>query len=526
MKKVLFTIAAAVMMFAATSCKKESINEPEVMRDPEANEFLATIDGGAIAQNAPKVGNGMNTMATFDQTDKLKVMWQQGDVIYVNGTANAFTCNSDPKNSNRAYFENKTGFPTGYQAEEYHAFYSTSVSPNANAASGTLSAIQYYNPGNQAENLPMYAHSTDHWLNFSNICAAVKIYVPCTADHIVIKNTSAAMNGAFKVQSNVAVMQGAPDDDNKKITIYKGTQGHTEAFNACDSLYIAIPAGTYHGFEIAFLNQSEDTIYTTGKGGNLTVEANKLYRIVGYKYTDVLPGKFSVSATQQKVQFTVGNLLRTGSTTYVYSFEEKQTGYRNTKLERMADGKDYYGYYNNCDQSYTVGDSTYNVLTSDEMIYLLRCGKRNGSSTTPTPETKARPNAAGLNAFAYVNDGTKDILCLLVAPDDATGFKPSRTKYTLKEVNSMGLLCLPMAGYIQTSGGDNTAPVAITGKPYDGEISARYWAPKSSQTSNSKDFLQVDIVDGTLNFNQYRIYESANAGSGTISRSIRLVKRL
>ncbi|MCQ2330331.1 MAG: hypothetical protein MJZ93_07255, partial [Paludibacteraceae bacterium] len=183
MKKVLFTIAAAVMMFAATSCKKENVNEPENFnREPEAYEFLATVNGGATTQNAPKVGDGMNTMATFnpDPDNKTQVLWQQDDQITVNGEV--FTCNSNPSSDNRAYFVNEEKSP--FHRDVYHAFYSTSVTPNADA-SGTLNDIQYYNPERQAENLPMYATSTDHWLNFSNICAAIKIYVPCTADHIV-----------------------------------------------------------------------------------------------------------------------------------------------------------------------------------------------------------------------------------------------------------------------------------------------------------------------------------------------------
>lgn len=421
------------MVFAATSCKKEKINEPEndLNREPAANEFLATIDDGGMALNAPRVNDGMGTLATFDQTDKLKVMWQQGDVIYVNGTANAFTCNSDPKNSNRAYFENKTDFPTGYQAEVYHAFYSTSVTPNADA-SGTLSAIQYYNPENQAENLPMYAHSTDHWLNFSNICAAIKIYVPCTADHIVISNTSAPLHGNFTInESNVAVMESITDDEYKKITIRKKIKAPQvdDDFHACDSLFIAIPAGTYAGFQIAFYDGNDSIIYTTGpSGNNLRVEANKIYKIAGYKYTDLLPGVFT-AANGTLCRFTAGNLTGTSDTGYGFASNQTEPG-------------------------------TY-----------------------------------------YDNTG-------------AEAFNPNRHHYTLKEANSMGLLCLPIAGYY-----DGSTLVDYDGS---GRILARYWS--ISSVSQTYKYLKIGVKPSTFEFEDEEVKGVGDAPGSTYRFSIRLCK--
>ena len=519
MKKVLFTIAAAVMMFAATSCKKENVNEPENFnREPEAYEFLATVNGGATTQNAPRVNDGMGTMATFDPETLTQVMWQVGDTIKVNGIP--FTCTTNPGKGegqvNRAYFENDNYKTSGYHADEYHAFYSTSVS-NTSGNGGTLNAIQYYNPENQAENLPMYATSTDHWLNFSNICAAIKIYVPCTADHIVIKNTSAAMNGAFDVQSNVAVMNvPQPNDGNKKITIYKGTQGHTTAFNACDSLFIAIPAGTYEGFEIAFLNQSGDTIYTTGAGGTLNVSANHIYRIVGYKYPNhLLPGKFKVS-NNEYVQFTTGNLWRKGSEgSYEYHFEDNQNGYPITY------DVNHVGHFNDL-VTPMFGDTLYDAWTHDEFTYLL--------GLTYQDDRKWYCSRSKVS-FAQVDD----VWCLLVAPDGATAFNPNRHNYTLKEVNSMGLLCLPFAGNLANVP-EKGGMIVVFDSRYaanNDNIMAKYWA----KDFYHDEFVTTDIlryIPSVTNFTPYKTngpediinpMEAVNLTTSQVGRPIRLLYR-
>ncbi|MCQ2343673.1 MAG: hypothetical protein MJ002_01975 [Paludibacteraceae bacterium] len=495
MKKVLFTIAAAVMMFAANSCKKESINEPEVMHDPKANEFLAAIDGGGMVQNAPSVNDGMNTMATFNPNDKLQVLWQRGDVIKVNGID--FTCTTYPLDDGRAYFENNY-YKDGFHADVYHAFYSTSVSiTNANN-SGTLNECQYYNPVNQAENLPMYATSTDHWLNFSNICAAIKIYVPCTAHHIVISNTSAPMNGGFTVQGNKAVMDNASaqslSDNEKKITIYKkGTQGQTTDFHACDSLFIAIPEGTYAGLQIAFYENNGDAtpIYTTGGSNNpLTVTANHIYRIVGYKYTNLLPGKFRVgTGPNDYVKFTTGNLWKDGSSSY--HFENNQTDY---PTEYDAN---YIGHFTDLVTT-EVDGIAYDALNSSEFSSLINYNR-------------------DLVSFAQVDN----VLCVLVAPDGATAFNPTRDSYTLKEVNSMGLLCLPFAGNCAQG-----KVFANSGNPKDNQIWAKYW---ESDTDDSGTFRSYISITNNTPFNEFGENDIIEGCSSTlptsVARPIRLVKR-
>ncbi|MCQ2330121.1 MAG: hypothetical protein MJZ93_06175, partial [Paludibacteraceae bacterium] len=324
-----------------------------------------------------------------------------------------------------------------------------------------------------------------------NICAAIKIYVPCTADHIVIKNTSAPLHGNFTInESNVAVMESTTDDEYKKITIRKKTKAPQvdDDFHACDSLFIAIPAGTYAGFEIAFYDGNDDLIYTTGPSGedkDLTVAANKIYRIVGYNYNKdqyLLPGKFKVS-DDEYVQFTAGNLCRKGSEgSYEYHFEDNQNGYPTTY------NTNHVGHFNDL-VTKTVGGIEYDAWTSEEFTYLL--------GLTYQDDRKWYCSRSKVS-FAQVDD----VWCLLVAPDGATAFNPNRHNYTLKEVNSMGLLCLPFAGNLAEVKGSMVVVFHSDAPKSDGSIMAKYWAKDFYHDQNvTTDILRY--IPSVTNFTPY-----------------------
>lgn len=210
-----------------------------------------------------------------------------------------------------------------------------------------------------------------------------------------------------------------------------------------------------------------------------------------------LPGEFSVSDTK-KVKFTRSNLYWDG---YEFRFEAKQTDYQtswNTKhvshfYWQRTQKTSYATTYNdgNADPTdvpffaeshgLTVeGTPGLYVLSNDEWSYLIN----------------TRTNAGKLYKNFVSVDG---INCLIIAPDDFLG--TLKTSYTLDEINTLGLVCLPAAG---TRDGSSLN--------YGGS-SGSYWS-----SSPNPDHFSWAI---SLVFSSARVSILSNARN--IGRSIRLV---
>lgn len=159
----------------------------------------------------------------------------------------------------------------------------------------------------------------------------------------------------------------------------------------------------------------------------------------------LLPGKFTVNDSGKKVQFTNGNLYWDGSE---FRLEEKQTNYPTEWNEIHIGHLSWTNWVNYClwnERPYDKGyacHSPYNegleywcsekhpitvqgikdlfVLSESEWDYLIK--KRSKRGVT-------------------VDDQAN---CLIIAPD---GYNDElKSSYTIDEVNSLGLLCLPPAG--------------------------------------------------------------------------------
>ncbi|MCQ2344249.1 MAG: hypothetical protein MJ002_04905 [Paludibacteraceae bacterium] len=274
MKKVLLAAATVAMLFA-TSCKKD-VNAPENIQLGE-NEFLATIDNGAVPQNAPAVRDGMNTMATID--GDRRVFWEESDHIAINGCE---------------YMAETYGNPVKFtpvnpnqvaEGNEFHAFYPASIASEGPHHNGTLPEVQIYTADNNASNLPMYAYSDNKQLTFHNICAVLKIEVP--ADFAGATKIEASsdqiMNGGFSISNPndkyTAVMDGNEyaeyvGDEFKKVSIRKSDY---TPFVEDEVVYIAVPAQEYTNLRVEFFN-GDNTLWhkTLDK---CTLEVNKIYNI-------------------------------------------------------------------------------------------------------------------------------------------------------------------------------------------------------------------------------------------------------
>ncbi len=222
----------------------------------------------------------------------------------------------------------------------------------------------------------------------------------------------------------------------------------------------------------------------------------------------LLKGTFSVSATK-KVQFTQGNLWWDGS---AYHFEANQTDYP-TKWNASHVGhfywtssKDYqsgnanympyaqsysYSSQSSSDKFFCGEDNPLTVdgtsgcfaMSSDEWDYLIR----------------SRTNAYNLHKYGVTVGDKKN--CLVIAPDSFSG--TLKASYTLDEISSLGLVCLPAAGYRDGS------------SFYSAESYGLYWS-STPNSSNSSDAY-------TLYFSSGNVYTSINAGRSG-GQSLRLVR--
>lgn len=159
---------------------------------------------------------------------------------------------------------------------------------------------------------------------------------------------------------------------------------------------------------------------------------------------NLLPSLFSVSASK-KVQFTKGNLYWNGSE---FKFEGSQTAYPKSTWNASHIGHFFW----TKDQAAAYADSySYATNTTTDVPFFaeskggLTVEGTSGLYALSQAEWKylieTRPNAATLCKTGVTVGATK---CFVIAPDNFTGTLVST--YTADEINTLGLLCLPVAG--------------------------------------------------------------------------------
>lgn len=256
MKKILYFVAIAMTVLVA-SCKKESVNAPEIGE----NQFMAIIDNG-VAQNAPVVGDGMTTKTRIDG---LNVYWNAGDEITINGT----TCTTS-MSGNQVLFTASAAITAQTTGSAYEAYYGCTA--------GNMPATQVFDIDDTK--FPMYAASSDKNLVFHNICGLLKVTIPAgiTATSVEV-SADQQLNGSFTINTTdaskpYAQMNGTTvTDDMKKITVNPKAE---ETFAAGSDVYVAIPQGEYTNMTLKIYGTTE-TISRTQN--SFTVDVNKIYGV-------------------------------------------------------------------------------------------------------------------------------------------------------------------------------------------------------------------------------------------------------
>lgn len=446
MQKLLYIAVAAIV--ALSSCSDENVIDNENDSNKvNAQVFTATIEGDEATRT---------TLATGSSDGQKKVNWSDGDQISVNGSLYSTTSTTNTADFTLVDGEKAAVAKSGY----YKAYYPAAL---YNSGTPTLPASYDYVSGQF--NLPMYAQSKTTELGFKNICGVLAITVPSsqmTSVSSIVVSSDKQMNGALSSISTAGVLKfksktlAAAD---KKVTLTCNASGsNTTISQAGKTFYVAIPPQTYGYLQIEVTDGTVTKTMKTTAGAEISVARNSIYPIAFAEPVDpnLLNGVFTVNAAGKKVKFTKGNLYWNGSK---YCLEEQQYNFKNTwdahhvsHFYWNSATEHKYGYMQ-CGQKYKVTDESTEdkffcceqspmtvegtsglfALTYDEWYYLIQ--------TRPTSKRKFG---------VTVTNGSKTYSnCLIIAPDEFTGTLSS--SYTLDEVNSLGLVCLPAAGYRKES---------------------------------------------------------------------------
>ena len=324
MKRISLYIIALVTLGASalTSCKKEFNGDaPTFTARLEYNE-KTQFTGGHLY---------------WSENDQVAIYGSDGRSVY-----NVILTGSTPTTNAKlqmAADETAPGDPS------YTAIYPAAIAPATNTEIITLPATQASVSG-ELTGYPMYAPETSStFLHFKNLCSVLKITMQKSGAQVskIQIITDQYINGDFKIDGSTNTLAYHNDngqDNHKKVTTLTFSNGPVSISNSHD-FYIYLPANTYDYFQIKVYDQNGDMFTRTTTSG-LTFNRSEYNYLtiptsaINFKPGDLL-GEFSVSGTQ-KVSFSKGNLLQSGST-YKFAdlqYNKTETGY--TYLFNWHDG--------------------------------------------------------------------------------------------------------------------------------------------------------------------------------------------
>ncbi|MCQ2345102.1 MAG: hypothetical protein MJ002_09395 [Paludibacteraceae bacterium] len=288
MKKTFLALAAMAMVFA-TSCNKDNGNTPEEPQDVTDNQFICEIDPTSNPQNAPRFVDGIGQMTYIDDN---YVIWQVNDKIAYYGECTnddidgdywyELTCKSTIEN-NRAYFtaEDESIGLLHFGQGEHKAYYPASLYTD-----GFLSLPNsiIVDSEHNDDKLPMYAQGQGaHYLTFHNICAVLQITIPAEITYCDKIELSANQNicGNFQIIEGgdryFARVDGYPEyptEAQRTITLEKQEE------NFGGYVYVAIPEGTYTGFNVKFYSGEDELGHTNNTSEDeIQLTTNKIYPV-------------------------------------------------------------------------------------------------------------------------------------------------------------------------------------------------------------------------------------------------------
>lgn len=403
-KRILTAMLLAVATCFAVSCQKD-----EDVIDALDNMRLSKFTGSI---NQP----GADAKTTLDGNS---VQWVSGDKVAINGKTYTAIPNSDPTTT-------KFGLPEGESDVDlvdgyYTAYYPASLLVGDQP---TLPAVQNYEAG-RISNLPMYAKSDNTTLAFHNICGVMELTLKGSkkVSGIVVSSESAALNGAFSVNSdNVAVINDAPSYANKTVTL--NCESDVQLNGTGVKFWIALPAGSH---KLTLSVYAEDGTYcdkmTTG---NVTIAANKIYSFdwqPEFSMRRELSGPFA--GNNRTIRFAMGNVIgELGARDYAFhahQYDRYLNGGENFEYERgeecdmfsrVSVDENLDGSCNGRILDYFNDGGGQWLLPSEEDMTNIIGTTRSGSTVNGLVNCRF--------AKVSINTGSETVPGIMLCPDDAT----------------------------------------------------------------------------------------------------------
>lgn len=365
MRKTFLAIASALLVLAATSCKKETEND--LSNRPV--RFTATIEE---SQNDDKT-----------QLSGYNLVWQEGDEVAVVCTGVTSKEIYLPQNAGRqvgfVYGGDMANEPTletpikgAYPAEYFSDDLSTI----------TLPCHQNY-VANSMEKFPMYGETETHGINFKNMCGVLRVRLVKPGENVtkIAVTTTTHINGTYSVSMN---SEGLPVMEH----VSDGTNGDTlycaepVSIDNATNFYIYLPAGSYSPMRIEVFND---------RGLLCSMESTVAINIERNKITTVAPpasklnfqtctGLITVNANGDQVRFAQGNLIYDNGTWKIAEHEYdvfKEDGYDQFRWSTGVNNN--YG-LGDADVTNAFGDwginigENYRTLTAEEWGVVLYSG--------------------------------------------------------------------------------------------------------------------------------------------------------
>ena len=477
-----YLIALACLGTSIVSCSKE-----EQYSNGEAPVFTASIEN--------------NSKTSFDPNGAGLVWSSSDEQVAIYGTSGPSTYNVTPATNPRQATLEIAANQSAPGNGPYKAIYPVGIATTSTIV--TIPKVQTSVSG-ELTGYPMYAQTTgtsDLQLKFKNLCSVLKITMQKANTYIskIQIITDNYINGDFAVDitNNTQPLtydisytgsNGRRDAKNhSKVTTltFTDNNGNVSIASSHD-FYVYLPAGTYNYFQIKVYDQNGDCFTRTTTSGITFNRSEYNYltiptSAINFKPGDLL-GEFSVSATQ-KVSFSKGNLLQSGST---YKFADLQ-------YNKTEDGYTYLFNWHSNSSSQTMnerganpisnGGNTANMwrtLTQSEWGYLL---KYNGGRPYSWRWAQVQVNSIGgmiifPDAFNWPLDDSK--IPANLNQNATTAWNGQN--YSLDEWSTLeacGCVFLPITGYHSSSSFD---PSSVSQTDY-----GYYWS-SSPQDNSSRNY--------------------------------------
>ncbi len=449
-----FSILAAVAMLCSlamtTACTKDDAdNFPE----------------GSLEIFAE--GSGSGTKTTVNGTS---VKWVVGDKVWINGDEGTVT-----QGAGNHWYAAKDGGGDFSTSNDFNSFYPATIATDASASSQT------FDGDNQVLSLPMAARSEANatGVKFKHLSAGINVNVKNTftndtvlyLDSVSVTSGSVNLCGQASVGLSTTAVPtvSATGTGSKTVTVYFSTPvalavdaskcvqvpvipSSSDLGTVTIRVYTHLASVAYGSMEVFTFEKNKSSFGALGRN---EVKSSPEIGIVrgGANVTPSVKGAFSVSPTT-RVIFSQGNLQYVGST---WQFAEHQYDYLGSS---QSDGnRDLFDWNN---ESRSIGGSTWRMLSSEEMEYLLNT---RSNATFDLPD-----NTAGIR---YTKATVSDKNGIIIFPDNyvhptgvsVTGdhaYNTATANYDVFTVTSgwekmqaAGAVFLPAAGYNDGSSHDD-----------------------------------------------------------------------